>query len=62
MRNVYVLEFDDDAMSYMDYCAVSQYENTRIPLEFVEDLQDYVAGMGYDWNTVCYVRSLAVAS
>lgn len=61
MNNVYVLEFDDEAMSYMDYCAVSQYENAGLPLEFVDDLQDYVNGMGYDWNAVCYVRSLAVS-
>lgn len=61
MTNVYVLEFDDDAMAYNDYCAVSHYENIRIPAEFMEDLMDYVEGMGYDWNVVCYVRSLAVA-
>ena len=61
MSDMMVLEFDDDAMSYMDYCAVSDYQNCRLPQEFVEELRDYVSGMGYDWNAVCYVRTLAVA-
>ena len=35
------------------------FQNQRLAAEFVyNDLYDYVQGMGYDWNQVCYVRNL----
>ena len=57
----YTIEFNDDAMSYADYAAVEQYQMMRLPLSFVEELMDYVSGMGYDWNTVAYVREMVSA-
>jgi hypothetical protein len=57
----YTIEFDDDAMRYADYAAVEQYQMMRLPLSFVEELVDYVTGMGYDWNTVAYVREMVSA-
>ena len=57
----YTIEFDDDAMRYADYAAVEQYQVMRLPLSFVEELMDYVTGMGYDWNTVAYVREMVSA-
>ena len=57
----YTIEFNDDAMRYADYAAVEQYQMMRLPLSFVEELMDYVTGMGYDWNTVAYVREMVSA-
>ena len=57
----YTIEFNDDAMRYADYAAVEQYQMMRLPLSFVEELVDYVTGMGYDWNTVAYVREMVSA-
>jgi hypothetical protein len=57
----YTIEFNDDAMRYADYAAVEQYQMMRLPLSFVEELMDYVTGMGYDWNTVAYVRKMVSA-
>ena len=57
----YTIEFNDDAMRYADYAAVEQYQVMRLPLSFVEELMDYVTGMGYDWNTVAYVREMVSA-
>ena len=57
----YTIEFNDDAMRYADYAAVEQYQAMRLPLSFVEELVDYVTGMGYDWNTVAYVREMVSA-
>ena len=57
----YTIEFNDDAMRYADYAAVEQYQMMRLPLSFVEELIDYVTGMGYDWNTVAYVREMVSA-
>jgi hypothetical protein len=57
----YTIEFNDDAMRYADYAAVEQYQAMRLPLSFVEELMDYVTGMGYDWNTVAYVREMVSA-
>ena len=57
----YTIEFNDDAMRYADYAAVEQYQMMRLPLSFVEEWMDYVTGMGYDWNTVAYVREMVSA-
>jgi hypothetical protein len=57
----YTIEFDDDAMRYADYAAVEQYQMMRLPLSFVEELIDYVTGMGYEWDTVAYVRCLVTS-
>ena len=57
----YTIEFNDDAMRYADYAAVEQYQAMRLPLSFVEELMDYVTGMGYEWNTVAYVREMVSA-
>ena len=57
----YTIEFNDDAMRYADYAAVEQYQMMRLPLSFVEELIDYVTGMGYEWNTVAYVREMVSA-
>ena len=57
----YTIEFNVDAMRYADYAAVEQYQMMRLPLSFVEELMDYVTGMGYDWNTVAYVREMVSA-
>ena len=54
-----VLEFDETRMRQADYWAVESYQNQRLAAEFVlNDLYDYVTGMGYDWNEVCYTRIL----
>ena len=55
----YVVEFDDDAMRWMDYSSV-QYEQTYyMSADEVEYLRDYVEGMGYEWNEVAYVYEVA---
>jgi len=59
METELVLEFDETRMRQADYWAVESYQNQRLAAEFVyNDLYDYVTGMGYDWNQVCYVRNL----
>ena len=57
----YTIEFNDDAMRYADYAAVEQYQMMRLPLSFVEELMDYVIGMGYEWTPVAYVREMVSA-
>ena len=56
----FVLEFDEMRMRQADYWAVESYQNQALAESFVwNDLYDYVTGMGYDWNEVCYCRRLA---
>jgi len=51
----YKIEFDDTCMRWADYAAVMQYENLRLPWSFVEELMDYLQGLGYEWMRVAYV-------
>ena len=51
----YKIEFDDSYMRWADYAAVMQYENLRLPWSFVEELMDYLQGLGYEWLRVAYV-------
>jgi hypothetical protein len=51
----YKVEFNDDRMRWADYAAVMQYENLRLPWSFVEELMDYLQGLGYEWMRVAYV-------
>jgi hypothetical protein len=51
----YKIEFDDSCMRWADYSAVMQYENLRLPWSFVEELMDYLQGLGYEWMRVAYV-------
>lgn len=51
----YKIEFDDSRMRWADYAAVMQYENLRLPWSFIEELMDYLQGLGYEWMRVAYV-------
>lgn len=51
----YKVEFDDSCMRWADYSAVMQYEGMRLPWSFVEELMDYLQGLGYEWLRVAYV-------
>ena len=51
----YKVEFDDSRMRWADYAAVMDYEGMRLPWTFVEELMDYLQGLGYDWLRVAYV-------
>ena len=57
----YVVEFDDQAMKFMDYASVEYYPTFYMSGEQVADLRDYVEGMGYDWNEVAYVYMVRAA-
>jgi hypothetical protein len=56
----YKIEFDDSCMRWADYAAVMQYKNLRLPWSFVEELMDYLQGLGYEWMRVAYVWQVSV--
>jgi len=51
----YKIEFNDSELRHADYAAVMDYEGMRLPWSFVEELMDYLQGLGYDWFSVAYV-------
>ena len=53
---LYIIEWNDDVLSHADYWAVESYEYVAQEAGFVEDLMDYVQGMGYNWLDVAYVQ------
>ena len=55
---LYVIEWNDDVLSNADYWAVESYEYVAQEAGFVEDLMDYIQGMGYEWSEVAYVREV----
>ena len=55
---LYVIEWNDDVLSHADYCAVESYEYVAQEVGFVEDLMDYVQGMGYEWAEVAFMREV----
>ena len=57
----YVVEFDDQAMRWMDFSSVDYEQGFYLSAERVADLRDYVEGMGYDWNEVAYVYEVRAA-
>ena len=54
----YVIEWNDDILSHADYWALESYEYVAQEASFVEELMDYVQGMGYEWSEVAYVREV----
>lgn len=52
----YKVEFNDDLMRWADYAAVMDYETYCLPWSFIEELMDYLQGLGYEWNEIAYVR------
>ena len=57
----YTLEFDPERMFPLDYAAVSGMEYRLLTGDQIEDLIDYVEGMGYEWLWVCYVWQVPAA-
>ena len=57
----YVVEFDDDAMRWMDFISVEYEQTYYMSADEVEYLRDYVEGMGYEWDVVAYVRQVLAA-
>ena len=55
----YIIEWNDDVLSHADYWALESYEYVPQESGFVEDLMDYVQGMGYEWSEVAYVREVS---
>ena len=55
----YVIEWNDDILSHADYWALESYEYVTQEASFVEELMDYVQGMGYEWSEVAYVREVS---
>ena len=53
------VEFDDQAMKFMDWSAVQDDVEYLITAEAIADLRDYVEAMGYDWNEVAHVWEVA---
>ncbi len=51
-----IIEWNDDILSRADYWALEPYEYVPQEPDFVEDLMDYVSGMGYNWAEVAFVR------
>ena len=58
----YIIEWNDDVLSHADYWALESYEYVAQESGFVEDLMDYVQGMGYDWNDVAHVQEVNSAT
>ena len=56
---LYVIEWNDDVLSHADYWAVESYEYVAQEAGFVEDLMDYIQGMGYEWSEVAFVREVS---
>ena len=59
---LYIIEWNDDVLSHADYWALESYEYIAQEAGFVEDLMDYVQGMGYDWNDVAHVQEVNSAT
>ena len=59
---LYIIEWNDDVLSHADYWAVESYEYVAQEAGFVEDLMDYVQGMGYNWLDVAYVQEVNSAT
>ena len=59
MMIMFHVEFDDQAMKFMDWASVQDDVEYIITGEAVADLRDYVEAMGYDWNEVAYVWEVA---
>ena len=53
-----VIEGNDDVLRHADCWAVESYEYVAQEAGFVEDLMDYVQGMGYDWAEVAFMREV----
>lgn len=53
------VEFDDQAMKFMDWSSVQDDIAYLITGEAIADLRDYVEAMGYDWNEVAHVWEVA---
>ena len=58
----YIIEWNDDVLSHADYWALESYEYVAQESGFVEDLMDYVQGMGYNWLDVAYVQEVNSAT
>jgi hypothetical protein len=58
----YIIEWNDDVLSHADYWALESYEYVAQEAGFVEDLMDYVQGMGYNWLDVAYVQEVNSAT
>ena len=59
---LYIIEWNDDVLSHADYWALESYEYVAQESGFVEDLMDYVQGMGYNWLDVAYVQEVNSAT
>ena len=59
---LYIIEWNDDVLSHADYWALESYEYVAQEAGFVEDLMDYVQGMGYNWLDVAYVQEVNSAT
>ena len=57
----YVIEFDDEAMKFMDYSSVEYEQGYYLSADRVADIREYVEAMGYDWNEVAYVYTVRAA-
>lgn len=57
----YTLEFDPEMMRPLDYDAVSGMEYRLLSQDQIDDLMDYVEGMGYEWQRVCYMWRVPAA-
>jgi hypothetical protein len=55
----YRVEFNDDRMRWADYAAVMDYETQYLPWSFIEELMDYLQGLGYEWCKIAYVEQVA---
>ena len=58
----YIIEWNDDVLSHADYWALESYEYVAQEAGFVEDLMDYVQGMGYNWLDVAHVQEVNSAT
>ena len=54
----YIIEWNDDVLSHADYWALESYEYVAQESGFIEELMDYVQGMGYDWAEVAFMREV----
>ena len=57
---MYHVEFDEQAMRYLDYLSVASDVSYIIAYDDVVSLRDYVEAMGYEWERVAYMWEVAV--
>lgn len=51
----YMLEFNDEVLSPTDYASLTQYEYCELTSDILEDLIDYVVGLGYEWEEIVFM-------